>query len=264
MKGIGKPEMCFSGNRRHLRNCFLLCLAMAMQPSLTVFAAPGELTQKTSSIQATFDAHRPGLSALSIDSLQKSSFRANPLVDPGTQSGQYEVSMRDGWVRYALSSHPDRTVWQMRADGDRLIMRSVFQPEAVPQDITWKFDPNVTHSTLLGHVTASGDIALPALIHLPGMGSMRISVSGNDAAVLHYDARRAPDQFVKVVFPAANAAHPTLEYTLQTVAIYPRPSTVISPAFSDTACRAITVSIRRRRPARRPSRICSATRIRHC
>jgi hypothetical protein len=26
----------------------------------------------------------------------------------------------------------------------------------------WKFDPDVTHATLLGHVTVAGDIALPA------------------------------------------------------------------------------------------------------
>jgi hypothetical protein len=222
MKAIGKPGIRSAQNQKNIRSFFLLCIATAIASSLTAFAAPVELSQKTSSIQVTFDAHRPGLRALSIDSLQKGGFRPNPLVDPGTQTGQkYDVTVRDSWVLYALSSHPDRAVWQMRADRDRLIMRSVFQPGAATQDITWKFDPNVAHATLLGHVTPSGDIALPALIHLPGMGSMRISVSGNDAAVLHYDARRAPEQFVKVIFPAATAEHTAIEYTLQTAAIYP-------------------------------------------
>jgi hypothetical protein len=220
-KEISMPEMRFAAYLSHIRTGFLLCLTAAIAPSLTAFGASGGLTQQTSSILVTFDAHRPGLSVLSIDSLQKRSFRPNPLVDPGVRSAQYNVSVREGWVRYAPSSQPSRTTWQMRAHGDHLIMRSVFRPEAAPQDIIWRFDPNVTHATLLGHVTSSGDIALPALIHLPGMGSMRISVSGNDAAVLRYDARRAPEQFVKVVFPAATAEHPTVEYTLQTIAIYP-------------------------------------------
>ena len=188
---------------------------------LAVSAPPDRLAQQTASIQVTFDGHRPGLSSLSIDSMQRRTFRPNPLVDPGAQPAQFEVSLREGWVLYAPGSHPGLTVWQMRADGDRLLMRSVFQPGPAPQDITWKFDPNVTHATLLGHVTPSGDVALPAVLHLPGMGSMRITVSGNEAAVVHYDARRAPEQFVKVVFPAATAQHPSVEYSLQTVAIYP-------------------------------------------
>ncbi len=220
MKVIGKLWM-----RLHRSlGCLKVCWFLYMAATITQFAAsapPGRLAQQTASIQVKFDEQRPGLSALSIDSLQRGTFRPNPLVDPGAQPAQFDVSTRDGWVLYAPGSHPGHTVWQMRAEGDRLMMRSVFQPGEAPQDITWKFDPNVTHATLLGHVTPSGDVALPAILHLPGMGSMRISVSGNDASVVHYDARRAPEQFVKVVFPAATAQHPSVEYSLQTVAIYP-------------------------------------------
>jgi hypothetical protein len=220
MKVIGKPWMRSYRSPECLKVCCLLYMT-ATVTQLAVSAPPGRLAQQTASIQVTFDEHRPGLSSLSIDSLQRQTFRPNPLVDPGAQPAQFDVSLREGWVLYAPASHPDHTVWQMRADGDRLLMRSVFQPGAAPQDITWKFDPNVTHATLLGHVTSSGDVALPALLHLPGMGSMRITVSGNDTAVVHYDARRAPEQFVKVVFPAATVEHPSVEYSLQTVAIYP-------------------------------------------
>ncbi len=193
----------------------------AIVTQVAVSAPPGRLTQQTASIQVTFEERRPGLTALSIDSLQRGKFRPNPIVDSGVQPAQFDVSTREGWVLYAPTSDPGHIVWQMRADGDRLMMRSVYQAGETPQDITWRFDPNVTHATLLGHVTPSGDVALPALLHLPGMGSMRITVSGNDAAAVHYDARRAPEQFVKVVFPAATAQHPSVEYSLQTVAIYP-------------------------------------------
>jgi hypothetical protein len=222
MKGIGASGFQPLG---FVQRCSVLWLAAAVIPSLAASGVTGGLDQQTSSIKATFDAHRPGLSALSVDSLRNGSFRRSPLVDPGVQPGTqaipYSVSIQGGWVRYAVPSHPDRIVWQMRADSDRLVMRSAFQTAAAPQDVTLKFDPNVIHATLLGHVTLTGDIALPAILHLPGMGSMRISVSGNDSAVLHYDARRAPDQFVKVVFPAATDQHPTVEYSLQTAAIYP-------------------------------------------
>ncbi len=179
------------------------------------------LKQETSSIHVAFDAHQPGLSSLSIDSLKRGSFRPSPIVDPGNTPAHYTVSMRGGWVRYALSTDPDHPVWEMRCEGDMLRMRSLFQANATPQDLTWKFDPYVSHATLLGHVTQQGDVALPAVLHLPGQGSMRIYATGNDAAALHYDARRSPIGFVKIVFPAATAEHREIEYTLQTAAIYP-------------------------------------------
>ncbi len=172
-------------------------------------------------MRVTFDARQPGLSALSFDALKRGSFRPSPIVDPGAPPVQYTTSVRDGWVRYALSSDPEHAVWEMRCDGDTLRMRSLFRPHGASRDVTWRFDPDVTHATLLGHVTPAGDVALPAVLHLPGMGSLRIYANGGSSAVLHYVAHRHPDLFVAVTFPAATAEHTLLEYTLQTAAIFP-------------------------------------------
>lgn len=90
--------------------------------------------------------------------------------------------------------------------------------------MTWRFNPDVTHATLLGHVTADGAIALPALLHLPGMGSLRVfAQTGVKAgpATLGYVAHRRPTRFVDVTFPAATQAEGWVEYTLRTAAIYP-------------------------------------------
>jgi hypothetical protein len=183
--------------------------------------ADAALKQQSSSIQVAFDAHRPGLSALSIDSLKRGDFHPSAIIDPGVASAEFTVSVRGGWVRYALSSDPLHPVWEMRTDGDTLRMRSFYHAQAAPQNLTWKFDPNVSHATLLGHVTQRGDVALPAVLHLPGQGSLRIYAKGNDSAALDYDARRSPTGFVKIVFPAATAEHKQIEYSLQTAAIYP-------------------------------------------
>ena len=203
----------------------------------TAFAA-GEtgsdaLKRETSSMRIVFDARQPGLSALSIDSLKRGGFLANPLVDPGVAPVAYTVTTRGGWVRYAAASDPGHPVWEMRCEGDTLSMRSLFRPGGAAHDLTWKFDPHVDHATLLGHVTPAGDVALPAVLHLPGMGSLRVYARGSDAAVLHYVAHRntngmtpidlaqpLPD-YVTVTFPAASAEHRKIEYTLQTAAIFP-------------------------------------------
>jgi hypothetical protein len=194
---------------------------MAMAGSAARAAVNVNLQRETSSIRVTFDDRQPGVSALSIDSLQRGNFRASPMVVPGDPAAQYTVSDRGGWVRYALGSDPGHPVWEMRCDGDTLRMRSHFVANGASRDVTWKFNPDVAHATLLGHVTTTGDIALPAVLHLPGMGSLRIYAKGNSGAVLRYDARRAPTAFVTVTFPAATAEHPLLEYTLTTAAIFP-------------------------------------------
>ncbi len=191
------------------------------------------LKQETSSIHVAFNADRPGLSSLSIDSLKQGSFRPSPIIDPGNNPAHYTVSVQGGWVHYALSTDPDHPVWEMQCEGDTLHMRSLFRPGGAAHDLTWKFNPHVAHATLLGHVTPAGDIALPAVLHLPGMGSLRVYARGNDAAVLRYVAHRntngmtptdlaqpLPD-YVAVTFPAASAEHRELEYTLQTAAIFP-------------------------------------------
>ena len=191
------------------------------------------LMQSTSSMRVTFDARQPGLSALSIDSLKGGSFRPSPLIDPGAAPVAYAVTTRDGWVRYAAASDPGHPVWEMRCVGDTLTMRSLFRPGGAAHDVTLKFDPHVNHATLLGHVTPAGDIALPAVLHLPGMGSLRVYATGSQDPVLHYVAHRNTngmtpldltkplEDYVSVTFPAASAGHRQVEYTLETAAIYP-------------------------------------------
>jgi hypothetical protein len=179
------------------------------------------LTRGSASIRVTFDGLQPGLSALSIDSLKHSSFRPSPIVAPGAPMVRYIVSERDGWTRYAYPSNPSHAVWELRCNGDTLRMRSMFWRGAAPQDLTWTFNLDVTHATLLGRTAPSGDIALPAVLHLPGMGSLRIYAKGAGSAALRYVAHQHPTRFVAVAFPAATAQHRLIEYTLQTAAIYP-------------------------------------------
>jgi Bacterial alpha-L-rhamnosidase 6 hairpin glycosidase domain len=188
------------------------------------------LQRETSSIHVAFDARQPGFSALSIDSLQRGEFRPSPIVDPEGSPPQYTMSESSGWVRYALTSDPKHPVWELRCDGDTLRMRSIYRSGAAPRDLILRFNPDITHATLLGHVTAAGDVALPALLHLPGMGSLRVYVPGSASAALHYAAQRKGTAFVVIAFPAATAEHPSIGYLLQSTAIYP---TV--PGVSDDA-----------------------------
>jgi hypothetical protein len=187
------------------------------------------LKQETASIRVAFDSRRPGLNSLSFDSLKQSSFRPNPIIDSGAPPAEYTVSEREGWVRYALASDPEHAVWEMRCNGETITIRSFFRPGATAQDVTWTFNSDIAHATLLGHITPQGNIALPALLHVPGMGSMRIYAQGIPGAVLRYEAHRGQAAFVAITFPAATAERKVLEYTLETAAIFP-----VVPGMSPT------------------------------
>jgi Bacterial alpha-L-rhamnosidase 6 hairpin glycosidase domain len=57
-------------------------------------------------------------------------------------------------------------------------------------------------------------------MHLPGQGSLRITAAGAKDAALGYTSIRRGD--ITVVFPAATAAAPRIEYRLAVTAIYPK------------------------------------------
>lgn len=65
-------------------------------------------------------------------------------------------------------------------------------------------------------------MALPCVLHLPDMGTLRITSNARDAK-LNYDARRfVKSPFVRIAFPAATAKDQRLEYRLEVVAIHPK------------------------------------------
>jgi hypothetical protein len=64
-------------------------------------------------------------------------------------------------------------------------------------------------------------MSLPCVLHLPDMGTLRITCNVRDAR-LDYDARRfVKTPFVRIAFPAATATQPRVEYRLEVVAIHP-------------------------------------------
>ena len=201
----------------------LLLCAVAFSLSITSLHAAGNssFACHTLTLNVEFDQRQPGLRALSVDSLQRGEFRSSPLIGAEASGVPYRATEKGGWVRYALAAEPSHPLWEMRCDADTLKLRSLFRAGASSHDLVLKFDPDITHATLLGHVTAGGEIALPAVLHMPGMGSLRVFGTGNPAAVLRYDARRNPAKFVTVGFPAATAEHPQIEYKLQVASIFP-------------------------------------------
>ncbi len=188
--------------------------------AITLTLASHAMACESASLKVAFDPRQPGLSFLSVDSLKHGDFRPSPVEEAPVGRDTYVVTQLDGWTRYANAANPRQWIWEMRCDGDRLVLRSAFRPATQMRDMTWTFNPDVSHATLLGRLAAKRDIGLPAVLHLPGMGSLRISAIAPRRA-LNYDAHRRPKLFVSLGFPCADEDQPEIEYTLETAAIFP-------------------------------------------
>ena len=104
-------------------------------------------------------------------------------------------------------------------------LRSQFTAGNPPPPLVLNFNPHLNHATLLGLINDDSSVPLPALLHLPDLGTFRITSSTAHGLALGYDAFRYDqgkgDDYVRVTFPAATAAQPQVEYDLEVVAIYP-------------------------------------------
>jgi hypothetical protein len=81
-------------------------------------------------------------------------------------------------------------------------MVSTYRPDAPEQPIVLRFDPEQSHATLLAMVDG-GQAQLPALLHLPEQGSLRIEVESREPVLLQYEAHRLGMGYVEVIFPGA-------------------------------------------------------------
>lgn len=154
-------------------------------------------------------------SRFAIDSLGQGRLGQNPAL---AKSEPIDGLTLDGQT-YRFHGEP---VWQVVTAEKTITLRSTFAPGAANWPFALRFDQKTNHATLLGRMKpGERTVALPCLLHLPDMGTMRITAN-LPGAQLKYDARRRlqPAE-VSIAFPAATAEQKSLEYRLEVVSIYP-------------------------------------------
>ncbi len=151
------------------------------------------------------------IESLSVDSLGKGDFRPNVLFAPDVKSSS----------QAAVPANPDSSSgWRFKFSKKSFEMVSTYRPGAPEQPIALRFNPEQSHATLLALVDG-GQAHLPALLHLPEQGSLRIEAESREPIFLQYEAHRRPKGYILVLFPGANQSNPRVAYTLTVVAIYP-------------------------------------------
>ncbi len=211
-----------------LRPMAVLLLAAAGLAAPTLRASEGSAVRVEDSADAVrlrsrfldvaFSRDRPALLSLSVDSLGRGRTSDNVLMEPGPSpggpTGSTHVTPQSVQVDFA---GPASSGWSLRADERALRFSSAWGPGAGGDPLTLALSTHACYGTLLGVVDRPGSIALPAVLHLPGYGTLRITTHSARAS-LGYASGAG---WVRVTFPAATEQAPLAQYELEVVALYP-------------------------------------------
>jgi hypothetical protein len=203
---------------------FIFTVCMASEP----IAAP---QFQSSFLRVELAPNQPAFTVLAVDSLGKKKLAKNPLRAPAASSKSYEVQEKIGTTfEYRLKGSTESApVWSFEFSDRQMKMRSNYSSGNSAPPILLDINPHVSRGTLLGLFNEDGTIRLPAVLHLPNLGTFRITATQGKGLALGYDALRHKDKkarindFVKVTIPGASAVNPQVAYTLEVVSIWPGP-----------------------------------------
>lgn len=192
--------------------------------SLAVAAPPAAF--RSGHIAAELSSAGPAFAAFALDSLGGGRFGPNPVLSNAV-AGVTGLTLRaEGEGRFAYDlARPGgatATAWRVAFDERSIVLASDFVPGAAVPPFVLAIDQKANHATLLGRMQP-GDrrMELPCVLHLPDLGSARITARPAGLK-LDYDARRyVKPAFVRVEFPPADAERRSVEYRLEVAAIHP-------------------------------------------
>ena len=204
---------------------YLACFA---GPLLTCLSGTGttiEADFKSSYYAFSLSPTNSAIACLSVDSLGQGRLSQNPVFIEGQPAQPWQVQ-KLGAKQLAcrpVSADPKSpAAWEFEFAKDSFLIRSRFIEGQGTMPLVLSFDQHSNHATLLGLMAPHElRVSLPAVLHLPDMGSVRITADAPGWKV-DYDARRnVPRPFVRVSFPPATASTPKVEYHCEVTAIYP-------------------------------------------
>jgi hypothetical protein len=175
-------------------------------------------------LDVKFSLEHPALLFLAVDGLGEGKVQHNVLSADTPAGSAYSVTQNttpsDVSVRYsregaAPGSNPQ---WALESNGREIRAISNWSKGTAPEPLTISLDTHSCYATLLGLFNGKGDIGLPAVLHLPGFGSLRLASAGQASPSVGYTSGAG---WVKVTFPAADEGHPRTEYRWEVTSISP-------------------------------------------
>jgi hypothetical protein len=187
------------------------------------------------SMELEVSSTAPEVLSLNIDGLKQGRRGANAVNGDRRVTG-YKVtgSLVSGGrrVEYRAGEASDASPagWTVEAAGDRIVLTTEWTPMYNPPPLVFHFYLSRVHSTVLGLFGRGGLLSAPALIHLPGQGSIRLTASVPGVGMTYTSNR--PQSTAQLELPGATFTHRRIVYTLDVTAIFPElPGIAADPRF---------------------------------
>lgn len=168
----------------------------------------------------------PFICGLSVDSLGKGKLDHDPIQwKPVDDGSAYELrAVSDTEATICLKTAPEHAVWSFSFDEQRFTLVSTGQDVGARPNagIGFRFGKEKNHATLLGLMAARNKSRLPAVLHLPDMGSLQLEAEPPDSIVDYAASRKAGENFISVTLPPASNEDSSIRYTFTAAAIHPR------------------------------------------
>ena len=196
-----------------MRNTLALLTSLLLAPVAALHAGEPDFQSQYFAVGLSRSA--PAFSMFAVDSLGQGKLEQNPVL---AETNAVPGLKLEGRFIYKLNGKP---VWRITCGERTLTLRSDYAAGIEAPPFVLAFNQKANHATLLGLMKpGERQMNLPCVLHLPDMGSLRITGDGK----LDYDARRwnVPTPFVRVAFPGATANQRRVEYRFEVTAIYPK------------------------------------------
>jgi hypothetical protein len=187
------------------------------------------------SMVAGLSSNAPEFTWLSIDGLGLGKRGANVLQPPAAKGYTASVVPTGKTHRVEYRMHvqkpEDEPAWTVELSERKILLISQWSEGVALEPFSFRFDLAKCYSTVLGLFKGDKNLSLPALIHFPGQGSMRVTANVAGGMGLGYTAGQrstlanVPESIgfaANLTFPAATEAHRRMVYTLEIGAIYPQ------------------------------------------
>ena len=216
--------------RKFIKSISVLGLSIPLLKPIELFGQINNdsFTFHSPFMEAVMQMDYPQLDSLWVDSLGKNESAENPLLTGDKITGIYRSEVSEKSISYRLKNQEKNSLpaWKFKFSNESIQIISGKSEISDPFNIT--FNQELNYTTVLGIMKERNKVALPCLIHLPDMGTFRVTsnVSGLE---LFTEARRANSEgkgclkhnFVSISFPAASDKHPQIIYQLDVVSIHP-------------------------------------------
>lgn len=176
------------------------------------------------SMEVQLSREVPAFLSLNLDGLGKGR-RGKNIVDGNASGAGFKVtgSTRAGVrrIEYRSASAKADSVaaWTVELNGCRIVLSSKWSEGIEPGPFVFNFDLKQVHSTVLGLFREDKLLAVPALLHFPGQGSMRLTANASEIGLSYKSVHGK--HVASLALPGATAERRQIVYTLEVAAIYP-------------------------------------------